>query len=128
MFVYGRRFLYKVFLCSWTAFRPRIILISSFGSAITFPHFSHLSVFKGLYIGIKTLTLGSGEGCGTKVLSTSRRFQQPQWRHFIRRFLVITSTLVNSTTERGFRQVVITKLVNGAYFTFRYSVSAHNCS
>ena len=36
--------------------------------AITFPHFSHLETSNGSYIGIKTLTLGSGEGCSRKIL------------------------------------------------------------
>lgn len=52
-----------------------MILISSFGSAISFPHLSHLQVCSGLYMGIKTLTLVSiGLGCSMKILSTGIRF------------------------------------------------------
>jgi len=47
-----------------------VILISSLGSAITFPHLLHLDTCKGSYIGIKTLTFGSEEECSTKTLFT----------------------------------------------------------
>ena len=53
------------------------ILINSFGSAIILPHFLHLVTSNGSYIGIKTLTLGSGV-CSRKILFTSmmkRRFR-----------------------------------------------------
>jgi len=51
------------------------ICISSFGSAKTSPHFSHLETCRGSYIGIMTLTLASGEGCSTNILFTGIRFQ-----------------------------------------------------
>jgi len=44
------------------------ILINSFGSAITFPHFLHLTTSSGSYIGIETLTLDSEEGCSENLL------------------------------------------------------------
>ena len=47
-----------------------VILISSLGSAIILPHFSHFEVSNGSYKGIITLTLGSGEGCSRKILLT----------------------------------------------------------
>jgi hypothetical protein len=45
-------------------------LMSSRGSAMTLPHFLHLAICNGSYIGIMTLTLGSGLGCSIKSLST----------------------------------------------------------
>jgi hypothetical protein len=39
-----------------------------FGLAIILPHFSHFEVSNGSYMGIKTLTLGSREGCSRKIL------------------------------------------------------------
>jgi len=42
---------------------------------MTSPHFSHLEACKGKYMGMKTLTLGSGESCSTKTLLTGTLFQ-----------------------------------------------------
>jgi hypothetical protein len=44
------------------------ILISSFGFAISSPHFLHLVNSNGSYIRIKTLILGSALCCSTKTL------------------------------------------------------------
>jgi len=49
--------------------------MSSFGSAIVLLHFSHLETCNGSYMGISTLTLGSGPFCSMKILFTGTRFQ-----------------------------------------------------
>lgn len=67
------------------------IRISSFGSAIIRPHFLHSKTSNGSYIGIITLTLGSGLGCSTKILFTVTRFQCPHEGHFILKVLFIFS-------------------------------------
>ena len=51
------------------------ILINSFGCAIIFPHVLHLETSNGLYMGIRTLTLGSGLSGLTKILFTETLFQ-----------------------------------------------------
>jgi len=43
-------------------------------------------------MGMKTLTLGSGESCYRKILLTGTLFQCPQLEHFILSFVGITKT------------------------------------
>ena len=62
---------------------PFTILINSFGSAITFLHFLHVSTFNGSYIGMMIFTFSSELGCSTKILFTSNLFQCPHALHFI---------------------------------------------
>jgi hypothetical protein len=55
---------WSLFLCIYLDFT------NSLGSAIILPHFLHLATSNGSYMGIITLTLGSGEGCSRKILLT----------------------------------------------------------
>ena len=55
-----------------------LILINSFGSAIIFPHFLHLVTSNGSYMGIITLTFGSGLFCSMTILFTETLFQWPK--------------------------------------------------
>jgi len=64
-----------------------MILISSFGSAITFPHFLHVSVLSGSYMGINALTFSSEVAFSISSLLASILFQKSQLGHFILSFV-----------------------------------------
>jgi hypothetical protein len=66
------------------------ILIRSFGSAMTFPHFLHFTVSNGSYMGIKTLTLLGSIGrlfnenlvyCNPIPMTTIRTFHSKMSHH-----------------------------------------------
>ena len=61
------------------------ILTNSLGSAITFPHFLHLTTSSGSYIGIRTLTVGSELGCSRDKhvrlqVKESRYYRSTKWK------------------------------------------------
>ena len=53
-------------------------LSAFFGSTMIFQHFLHFIVLRGSYIGMKTLTLRSLEGCSRNILFTGNLIQNPQ--------------------------------------------------
>jgi len=58
-------------------------------------------------MGIKTLTLGSGESCSTKTLFTGTLFQCPQLGHFIVSLVFIDQHKVRRETEMSKQGIMI---------------------